>query len=180
MYIKTFFRFLLPHSCDSPVERHHAARDGHVHWDLRRHPSYQDHLLARVGMESWIVHILRLPQLILREAGGNDSLSRKWQWEPQPPLRSEISWWPSWFAKPSRSVSERWWELWFLIIYVFWALGLSPEPHTDSVGSYHWSSWQPWLQWTSQTHAPQLPVIWKITESNMHTKEYSAWKYSLS
>lgn len=85
-------------------------------------------------------------------------------------------------------LSERWWELWFLIIFVFWVLGLNPELHTYSVCPYHWSSWQPkalrttrtWLQWTSQTHAPQLPVIWKITESNTHTKEYSAWKYSLS
>lgn len=97
-------------------------------------------------------------------------------------LRSEISSWPSWFAKPSRSVRALVGIMIFNCLCV-WALGLNPEPHAYSVCSYHWSSWQPEalrtrtrLQWT-QTHAHQLPVIWKITESNMHIKEYSAWSH---
>lgn len=64
-------------SRNSPVEGHHAARDGHVHWDLSRHPPYQGHLLTCVRVEGRVIRVLSSPQLIFREAGGNDPLSRR-------------------------------------------------------------------------------------------------------
>lgn len=46
---------------NSPVERHHAARDGHVHGHLRRHPPYQNHLFTSVRMKRGVVDVLGSP-----------------------------------------------------------------------------------------------------------------------
>lgn len=46
---------------DLPVEGEHAARDGHVHGHLGRHPANEDHLLSCVWMEGRVIHILGLP-----------------------------------------------------------------------------------------------------------------------
>lgn len=52
-----------------PVEGEHAASDGHVHGHLSGHAADHDHLLARVGVEGRVVHVLGPPQLVLRQAG---------------------------------------------------------------------------------------------------------------
>ena len=52
-----------------PVEGHHAACDGHVHGNLRRHAAEYNHLLLRVGVEGGVVQLFRSPDIILRLPG---------------------------------------------------------------------------------------------------------------
>jgi len=51
------------------VERHHAAGDGHVERNLRRHSAGQEHFFSSVRVVGRVIEMLGLPQLLISESG---------------------------------------------------------------------------------------------------------------
>lgn len=60
-----------------PVEREHAACDGHVHWHLSRHSANHNHFLPRVRVKGRVVDVLGPPELIFSQTRLHYSSSEK-------------------------------------------------------------------------------------------------------
>lgn len=56
------------------VKCHHASSDCHVHWDLCRHPTNQDHLLTGIRVKSRVKNIFGSPQFIFCQPWGDYTL----------------------------------------------------------------------------------------------------------